>query len=315
MPPSKSVSFSQEEDTKLAELVSQHPCIFDVEHKLYKNQGVRDNVWQKISEYMNKSLDDCRKRWKNMKDTYNKHKRNRKSGSRSSVKSKPSKWALSRSLSFLDVVSSERDPQSTNVFIAEKEVENVVEDAEVQELNGTFLPSVPSTSGSHVDLSEQRDVSRPGKRKLITKKCPINNWEHNEEWIVLLKKGIEERKIIFETNKFEKDDPIDTFFKSMASTVKTFSPSLKIRVKREVFNIVNNLEFENNDNNDSTSRSNENSEYSSYSNLSTQSYLSGFTKYNIPTPVYISPEVTNNQIVENNCIMQFEENYDEETQL
>lgn len=55
MPPSKSVSFSQEEDTKLAELVSQHPCIFDVEHKFYKNQGVRDNVWQKISEYMNKS--------------------------------------------------------------------------------------------------------------------------------------------------------------------------------------------------------------------------------------------------------------------
>jgi len=206
-------------------------------------------------------------------------------------------------------------PQSTNVFIAEKEVESVVEDAEVQELNGTFLPSVPSTSGSHVDLSEQRDVSRPGKRKLITKKCPINNWEHNEEWIVLLKKGIEERKIIFETNKFEKDDPIDAFFKSMASTVKTFSPSLKIRVKREVFDIVNNLEFENNDNNDSTSRSNDNSEYSSYSNLSTQSYLSGFTKYNIPTPVYISPEVTNNQIVENNCIMQFEENYDEETQL
>lgn len=55
MPPSKSVSFSQEEDSKLAELVSQHPCIFDAEHKFYKNQGVRDNVWQKISEYMNKS--------------------------------------------------------------------------------------------------------------------------------------------------------------------------------------------------------------------------------------------------------------------
>jgi len=55
MPPSKSASFSQEEDTKLAELVSQHPCIFDMEHKFYKNQGVRDIVWQKISEYMNKS--------------------------------------------------------------------------------------------------------------------------------------------------------------------------------------------------------------------------------------------------------------------
>lgn len=205
--------------------------------------------------------------------------------------------------------------QSTNVLVAEKEVENVVENAEVQELNDTFLPSVPSTSGSYADLSGQRDVSRPGKRKLIAKNCTTNNREQNEEWIMVLKKGIEERKIIFETNKFEKDDPIDTFFKSMASTVKTFSPSLKIKVKREVFNIVNNLEFENNVNNDSTSRSNDNSEFSSYSNLSTQSYLSGFTKYNVPTPAYISPEVTDNhQIVENNC-MQFEGNFDEETQL
>jgi len=201
------------------------------------------------------------------------------------------------------------------VLITEKVVENVVEDVEVQEMTDTFLPSVPSTSGSYVDCSEQRDSSRPRKRKLITKKCPTNNWEQNEEWITLLKKGIEELKIIFETNKFKKDDPIDTFFKSMASTVKTFSPSLKIRVKREVFNIVNNLEFENNDNNDSTSRSNDNSEFSFYSNLSTQSHLSGFTKYNIPAPLYISPEVTNNpQIVKKSCLL-FEENYDEETQL
>jgi len=136
------------------------------------------------------------------------------------------------------------------VLVSGKEFDIVVEDAELQKLNNTFLPSVPSTSRSYADRSEQRDVSRPGKRKIITKKCPTNNWEHNEEWTMLLKKGLEERKIIFETNKFEKDDPIDTFFKSMASTVKTFPPSLKIRVKREVFNIVNNLEFENNDDND-----------------------------------------------------------------
>jgi len=79
--------------------------------------------------------------------------------------------------------------------------------------------------------------------------------------------------------------------------------------------MVNNLEFENNDNNSPTSRSNYNSEFSSYSNLSTQSYLSGFTKYNVPTPAYISPEMTNNhQIVENNC-MHFEEPHDEATRL
>lgn len=55
------------------------------------------------------SVDDCRKRWKNMKDTYNRHKRNRKLGTGSSALSKPTKWALSDALSFLDVVLYERE--------------------------------------------------------------------------------------------------------------------------------------------------------------------------------------------------------------
>ncbi|KAL4108204.1 hypothetical protein QTP88_018441 [Uroleucon formosanum] len=52
---STQVTFSPEEDVKLAELVSGHPCIFNAQHALYKNQGVRDYVWQKISEDMNKN--------------------------------------------------------------------------------------------------------------------------------------------------------------------------------------------------------------------------------------------------------------------
>jgi len=52
---STQVTFSPEEDVQLAELVSGHPCIFNAQHALYKNQGVRDNVWQKISEDMNKN--------------------------------------------------------------------------------------------------------------------------------------------------------------------------------------------------------------------------------------------------------------------
>jgi len=43
-----------------------------------------------------------------MKDTYNKLKRNRKLGRGSSANNKPTKWVLADSLSFLDIVSSER---------------------------------------------------------------------------------------------------------------------------------------------------------------------------------------------------------------
>lgn len=44
-----------------------------------------------------------------MKDTCNKHKRNRKLGTGSSALSKPTKWALSDAQSFLDVVLYERE--------------------------------------------------------------------------------------------------------------------------------------------------------------------------------------------------------------
>lgn len=44
-----------------------------------------------------------------MKDTYNKNKRQRKLGTGSSAKNKPTKWALTDVLSFLDVVSYERE--------------------------------------------------------------------------------------------------------------------------------------------------------------------------------------------------------------
>lgn len=54
MPRPSQVTF-YEEDVKLAELVTQHPCIFNAEHAFYKNQRIRDNVWHKISEDINKN--------------------------------------------------------------------------------------------------------------------------------------------------------------------------------------------------------------------------------------------------------------------
>lgn len=56
MPPFKSqVFFSPEEDVRLAKIVSQHPFIFNAQHELHKDQGMRDNIWKKISEDMKKS--------------------------------------------------------------------------------------------------------------------------------------------------------------------------------------------------------------------------------------------------------------------
>jgi len=54
------------------------------------------------------SVYDCKKRWKNMKDTYNKNKRNKKLLTGSFSKNKQTKWALADTLSFMDVCSYEQ---------------------------------------------------------------------------------------------------------------------------------------------------------------------------------------------------------------
>ncbi|KAL4089996.1 hypothetical protein QTP88_024913 [Uroleucon formosanum] len=195
------------------------------------------------------------------------------------------KWALSDALSFLDVVLYERECLSsiqpyTNEYASENKSNSILEDAEVQELNNT--PSIiPYTSHGPTPIEDINLV--PEKRKRS-----------------------EERKKFFEIiNKVEEDDPIDTFFKSMASTVKTFSTSLKIKAKKEIFNIVNNLEFENHGvNNDSTPRI-----YSSFP--STQSSQSTFTTYNHPVPVKSLPEVANNYQISRENWMQYGEDYDQ----
>jgi len=65
--------------------------------------------------------------------------------------------------------------------------------------------------------------------------------------VSLFKKSNDERQQnINAINKVEEDDdPIDSFFKTMALTVKSFPQHLKIKAKKEVFNVITDLEIEN----------------------------------------------------------------------
>ncbi|XP_022182682.1 uncharacterized protein LOC111042400 [Myzus persicae] len=46
---SSKLFFSYEEDVMLVELVSNHPCLFDLIHQSYKDIQIRENVWKEIS--------------------------------------------------------------------------------------------------------------------------------------------------------------------------------------------------------------------------------------------------------------------------
>ena len=59
-------------------------------------------------EYLFVLDEDCKRRYKNIKDAYLKNKRARKMNTGASASSKPSKWHLTPFLTFLDTVPQER---------------------------------------------------------------------------------------------------------------------------------------------------------------------------------------------------------------
>lgn len=85
------------------------------------------------------------------------------------------------------------------------------------------------------------------KHKLSTDSKIKKKMKQSDALVEVLNRRSEERKILMEElTNIEDDDPIDVFFKSMALTVKQFSPELKIKAKLEVLSIVSELELKNN---------------------------------------------------------------------
>ncbi|KAK4881629.1 hypothetical protein RN001_004948 [Aquatica leii] len=62
-------------DSKLFELVRQHPILFNVKHHQYKDANVRDNIWIEIAASLKQQVGDCKHRWKNIRDTFMRHKK------------------------------------------------------------------------------------------------------------------------------------------------------------------------------------------------------------------------------------------------
>ncbi|CAI6347043.1 unnamed protein product [Macrosiphum euphorbiae] len=244
------MSFTLEEDILLAEYVSKHPCLYDSKNAEYKDQQIRDNVWKEISNILKKSVDDCKKRWKNMKDTYNKNKRNKKLGTGSFLKNKPTKWALAGTLSFMDVCSYEQVGMTNfkNEMNNSEEEDTLIQAVE-DENNSNYVNncSCISTTEPTMEQPELENILETEKIKLFKEKRPTKKIKRvNEELVSVFNKSCDERQNILNTiNKDEKDeDPTDAFFKTMAITVKSFPQHLKIKAKKEVFNLITDLEIE-----------------------------------------------------------------------
>ncbi|XP_054288967.1 uncharacterized protein LOC129004415 [Macrosteles quadrilineatus] len=234
--------FTLEEDEKLVEAISPHPEIYNLRHPLYKDQRARNNVWEAISEEVGRSIADCKKRWRNIKDTHDRRIReNNKTGSEAPPCKKGKKWQLEEQLSFLHTADvkrksfcninsgneeNARDEQddSVGLNVSDNEQDTLADAA-------AYVPPQPTppklVSPKNNSADQQKKMTYRDKISFAIEKC---SKERDVMIMNLLQKDD------------ETDDDISLFFKSIAKSVQKMPPNLQQRAKLETLSLISNIE-------------------------------------------------------------------------
>ncbi|XP_019222388.1 transcription factor Adf-1-like [Oreochromis niloticus] len=65
-------------EERLINAVANHPELYDASSFLYRDRNKKDLAWRNISDKLGQPEDICRRKWKSLRDTYNKEKRTEK---------------------------------------------------------------------------------------------------------------------------------------------------------------------------------------------------------------------------------------------
>lgn len=137
----------------------------------------------------------------------------------------------------------------TNVAREEDTIEEDYIDSHDNSASTQMEPGIENISSASIfepiRIAEKSEIDSTGKKRQ----------KKTENLIEILNKRSEDRnRLMQELTKPEKyEDSIDIFFKSMALTVKEFSPELKIIAKMDVLKVINELELQNLKSSDQTS--------------------------------------------------------------
>lgn len=195
----------------------------------------------------------CKNRWRNIKDHYKRQRKLEKNpgtGSAAAVKKRASYWERLR---FLDNVQDERESYSNTQTLPEQSItaQNLAEDIVDDPVSETDDNAREASSNDHPETStptnkRKQDASQSQNMSEVKNK----RYRQDKELTSFLKKREEERnKYTKYLEKLTEPEPqvdeIDLFFKSVAATVKKFSPGLRTQAKLEIMQTVCKFECQN----------------------------------------------------------------------
>ncbi|CAL8293119.1 unnamed protein product [Arctogadus glacialis] len=159
-------------EEKLIISVSVFPEIFNTTFAGYKDRTVKTKAWLKVSEEVGLTEEECRRKWKVLRDTYLRERRRQEAGKRSGSAAGPLKtWKYSGILSFLGPFVTPRETSSNMVLGVE--IDNYLlspqnlscEEPEAAAASEPIPPPPPTAAVTTPPIAPVRTQNRRGERE------------------------------------------------------------------------------------------------------------------------------------------------------
>ncbi|XP_013167620.1 PREDICTED: uncharacterized protein LOC106117750 isoform X2 [Papilio xuthus] len=274
--PLNAVGWTTEEDERLVELVEPQTCLYNYFDPSRKNILARECTWQEIATALSKPVEECKKRWRGLRDGFMRSKR---LGTLHKTKAN-----IFEKLQFLfegtelGEVSVKMDDEVKDDMLIETIVGpeqvitdnqeyyevTVVEDTQEPQLKqNAYIKILPKTEQNSMEPPKKvkrgagRKKNLPVPRnvppvKILPKPLVVNGPKTYVRYVEDQKTPEQRSQVIdklIEKVLKENTNEIDVFFRSMAASVKKLQPNLIPKVKMEVCNVIAKYEMQSFDKN------------------------------------------------------------------
>ncbi|KAK4886517.1 hypothetical protein RN001_002788 [Aquatica leii] len=222
-------------EEKIIRMVSHHKELYD--QAAYTNIKLKKQIWQEIAKQVDASADVCKKKWRNIRDSYRKYVKEVKAKTEQEIR-KTKRYKYADLLEFLNPYMHEKIVISS--FYTD--VENDFKEDSVNENQNENDRSTEDMDEYSTELDLEEDESRNEEVQNLKKRQAVILNEPGAN--MLLTYIPDEEKLKKRRKGNDEDDALKQLFLSMYGTVKTFPPTLQTETKIKLFNIITNAELE-----------------------------------------------------------------------
>lgn len=249
------INFKDDEEEKLIELIKAKPFLYSVTDPLYKERLLKYKAWDEIGTSLSKPVEDCKKKWKNMKDAFDRSKKKLPTGSGTSSQTKrleilaflDSSNTFNTKYVFILILSLITNDiyllvtLHKNIFFSSTVSNISVSDDVLESVDQQSTPVVQHNSSpeiqQHSFLVDQQQQQQQKRRKR-------NN---HDKFDVIIEAMTEiSNKKIEAFMKLREDDmqpAIRSFFESVSRTVTSFSSYDQAVIKKKILDLVTEYEL------------------------------------------------------------------------